>query len=459
MDHGRDRSRVPGGGARHVLGPGRRRRPCGVAGAREGPRLAASREGLSGWTPRAKRHSRRSARGISTGTRSCPPAKRAGCRWYIIEQDSDWEAGDPFESLKLSLAYPEEDVRRMRTARARASARDARAAVKVKATPADFMVQEESSLVLSPQRSDYAVFRLLKSSWDTFDLIDLLARRLGRPRRRHQRRRHEGPARQHRAAHLRARAAPARPDPSARRTSASRSRAGRTAPSPPATSAATVSPSRCAISTQREAEIMAAECTRGRARRHPQLFRRAAVRLRAPWRRLHGQGDLPGQAGEGAAALLHPLQARRPEDPQAQALRHRELGRAGGSARAWGSASTAASWPTLPPTAGAYHQALERIEKRFLVFVLNAYQSFLFNEVLARWLAEVAADGASALAPLRYSRGTFLFPRRPARRRARGSCARTRFPFPATTRVCADARVQADPRRRPGGGRHSASPT
>lgn len=32
-------------------------------------------------------------------------AKRAGCQWYIIEQDSDWEAGDPFESLKLSLAY------------------------------------------------------------------------------------------------------------------------------------------------------------------------------------------------------------------------------------------------------------------------------------------------------------------------------------------------------------------
>jgi sugar phosphate isomerase/epimerase len=34
-----------------------------------------------------------------------PAARRAGCRWYIVEQDSDWEAGDPFESLKLSLAY------------------------------------------------------------------------------------------------------------------------------------------------------------------------------------------------------------------------------------------------------------------------------------------------------------------------------------------------------------------
>jgi sugar phosphate isomerase/epimerase len=32
-------------------------------------------------------------------------AKRAGCRWYIIEQDADWEDGDPFLSLKMSLSY------------------------------------------------------------------------------------------------------------------------------------------------------------------------------------------------------------------------------------------------------------------------------------------------------------------------------------------------------------------
>ena len=32
-------------------------------------------------------------------------AKRAGCRWYVVEQDSDWENGDPFLSLKMSLAH------------------------------------------------------------------------------------------------------------------------------------------------------------------------------------------------------------------------------------------------------------------------------------------------------------------------------------------------------------------
>jgi sugar phosphate isomerase/epimerase len=34
-----------------------------------------------------------------------PAAKRAGCKWYIVEQDSDWEEGDPFQSLKISLAF------------------------------------------------------------------------------------------------------------------------------------------------------------------------------------------------------------------------------------------------------------------------------------------------------------------------------------------------------------------
>jgi sugar phosphate isomerase/epimerase len=32
-------------------------------------------------------------------------AKRAGTQWYIVEQDGDWENGDPFQSLKMSLAF------------------------------------------------------------------------------------------------------------------------------------------------------------------------------------------------------------------------------------------------------------------------------------------------------------------------------------------------------------------
>jgi sugar phosphate isomerase/epimerase len=34
-----------------------------------------------------------------------PAAKRAGTKWYVVEQDGDWEEGDPFQSLKMSLAF------------------------------------------------------------------------------------------------------------------------------------------------------------------------------------------------------------------------------------------------------------------------------------------------------------------------------------------------------------------
>jgi len=49
----------------------------------------------------------------------------------------------------------------------------------------------------------------------------------------------------------------------------------------------------------------------------------------------------------------------------------------------------------------AYHKALERIDHQFLVFVLNAYQSLLFNMLLARWLSEVSVEHGFLLAPLR----------------------------------------------------------
>jgi tRNA pseudouridine13 synthase len=57
----------------------------------------------------------------------------------------------------------------------------------------------------------------------------------------------------------------------------------------------------------------------------------------------------------------------------------------------------------------AYHQALEMIDRRFLVFVLNAYQSFLFNEVLARWLREISVEREFPLSSLRTGYGVYEF--------------------------------------------------
>jgi tRNA pseudouridine13 synthase len=57
----------------------------------------------------------------------------------------------------------------------------------------------------------------------------------------------------------------------------------------------------------------------------------------------------------------------------------------------------------------AFHQALEKIDRRFLLFVLNAYQSFLFNELLARWLRELAAEHEFALRAVKYAFGAFEY--------------------------------------------------
>lgn len=34
-----------------------------------------------------------------------PAAEKAGCRWYIVEQDGNWANDDPFESLRMSYDY------------------------------------------------------------------------------------------------------------------------------------------------------------------------------------------------------------------------------------------------------------------------------------------------------------------------------------------------------------------
>jgi tRNA pseudouridine13 synthase len=50
--------------------------------------------------------------------------------------------------------------------------------MKIKAKTEDFVVREESTLALSEKPQIHLVFRLIKQDWDTFDLIDMLARRL-----------------------------------------------------------------------------------------------------------------------------------------------------------------------------------------------------------------------------------------------------------------------------------------
>jgi sugar phosphate isomerase/epimerase len=48
-------------------------------------------------------------REIGSGNLEWPPiislAEKAGCRWFIIEQDSNWINNDPFEALKMSFEF------------------------------------------------------------------------------------------------------------------------------------------------------------------------------------------------------------------------------------------------------------------------------------------------------------------------------------------------------------------
>jgi len=57
----------------------------------------------------------------------------------------------------------------------------------------------------------------------------------------------------------------------------------------------------------------------------------------------------------------------------------------------------------------AFHRALALIDRRFLVFVLNAYQSFLFNQILSDYLAGLQGEHDLIFDQHPYSRGQFLF--------------------------------------------------
>jgi len=51
--------------------------------------------------------------------------------------------------------------------------------MKIKVRPEDFVVQEVPDVAIRETPDAYRVYRLRKRSWDTFDLVDLLRRRLG----------------------------------------------------------------------------------------------------------------------------------------------------------------------------------------------------------------------------------------------------------------------------------------
>jgi tRNA pseudouridine13 synthase len=311
--------------------------------------------------------------------------------------------------------------------------------MKVKAIPADFVVQEESSLVLSAQPAEYAVFRLLKSSWDTFDLIDLLARRWGV-------RGHDisvgGMKDRHGSTEqlISVRGLPGSPRTMQEKNFSLSFEGWTNSP----LMARDIRGNRFAITLRdlvpREAEIIATNVPQVARDGIPNYFdeqRFGSAR--------HGAGFMGKEIflGHREKALRLYFTPSKHDDQKTRKLKRCVI-------ECWGRWEKCAGMgfgeygrilAYLASHRGAYHQALERIEKRFLVFVLNAYQSFLFNEILARWLVEVGTERVGGLAELRYSRGTFLFPRGlPAG--VAEELFTTKLPVPGHDTDCGDERVR-----------------
>ena len=57
----------------------------------------------------------------------------------------------------------------------------------------------------------------------------------------------------------------------------------------------------------------------------------------------------------------------------------------------------------------AFHKALSLVDRRYLVFVLNAYQSFLFNRILSGYLEDLQKEHGFAADTVSYSQGHLLF--------------------------------------------------
>ncbi len=310
--------------------------------------------------------------------------------------------------------------------------------MKVKATPSDFQVKEESLLAPGGRRSTFAIFHLSKSSWDTFDLIDLLARRWGVQRQdvsvggmkdRHG---------------------------STEQTISVRWRGGRPvsiteknftvvfegwADAP--VTARDVRGNTFTITlrdlTVREAETIAANSLDVSRDGIPNYFdsqRFGSAR--------HGAGFMGKEIflGRRERALRLYFTPSKHDDQKTRTLKRCVI-------ENWGRWEKCASLgfgeygrilAYLAQNRGAFHQALERIDRRFLVFVLNAYQSFLFNELLARWLAETAAETGAALVDLRYAFGVYKF-YGPLGQAAAERLRTTLLPVPGYDTACGDARV------------------
>jgi len=279
--------------------------------------------------------------------------------------------------------------------------------VKLKVRPTDFVVEEETDFAVSPRAAPYAVFRLSKKSWDTFDLIDLLARRL-RVRRDDIsvggfKDRHGSTSQLVTVKGLRG-----RPET----VSDSNFTLQFAGWSETPVSARDVRGNRFTITLR---DIAPGEVAR--LQRNARSVAENGIPNYFDEQRFgsarHGAGFMGKEIclGRRENALRLYFTPSKHDDQKTRKLKKCVI-------ENWGSWQKCAGLGfgeygrILAYLAGnrrAYHQALEMIDRRFLLFVVNAYQSFLFNEMLARWMRRLSVAEGFPLYSLRSAYGTYEF--------------------------------------------------
>lgn len=312
--------------------------------------------------------------------------------------------------------------------------------VKLKVTPADFIVEEVADLPLSHRSREYAVFELSKRSWDTFDLIDLLARRM-RVRREDIsvggfKDRHGSTTQVVTVRGLRGRPAAISDRNFTMRFTGWAER--------PAT-ARDVRGNRFRITIrdiapgevrcfQRNIEDVA----RGGFPNYFDEQRFGSAR--------HGAGFMGKEIclGRRENALRLYFTPSKHDDQKTRKLKRCVIENWGRWERCagMGFGEYGRILAYLEGSRRAFHQALEMIDRRFLLFVVNAYQSLLFNRILVELLRELATHHGFGLRSLRCACGVYEFyeglPDDVAR-----SLSNASLPVPGFDSVVADERIRA----------------
>jgi len=283
--------------------------------------------------------------------------------------------------------------------------------MKLKVRAEDFLVREEHLVELSPDPQSQIIFRLIKQDWDTFDLLDLLARRLkirkadislAGIKDRHCRSEQLISIKNRKG--LRVSVADLPPEEKFSLTFLG----FRSAP----VTAKDIRGNHFTITIR---DI--ASCDLQRCEANAQIVARWGVPNYYDEQRFgsarHGRGFMGKEIlrGRREKALRLYFEPSKFDNRRTRVLKSCVVENWGKWDRcledAFGQYRRILTY--LSGHRQAFHKALALIDRRFLVFMLNAYQSFLFNQILSEYLANLQGEHGLIFDQHPYSRGRFLF--------------------------------------------------